>query len=668
MKGLRSIQRAATFLSPRQGAWIGQAIALIVLFFLIVPARRIWHPNYAFFSGGYSDGSASVLSHGWPWWFIQRDESGTAWKIGTDIVEYRPTALACDIFVAVVCLAFAAPLWRASHSYRRRLFHFGIRTLLIYVTVIAVVLAAWAANYRKLTRATEAIAESYGSSGEMESLMPLWLTEITESEIWERMGLAGYRQIEFVMPKTSKDFECLKCLAALYPEAVELSIDLDRLPDAIHRLSEVPSIQKLQALSGSPAVKSLAFLDSLPHLRRLDISISSHDDFLHIACLHELQELVIDGGVDDEYQTCDDDLECISSLSTLRSLGIQNSQITGEGGIAHLRNLKKLEELAVDASLVDDAAFPYLTELPRLKVLILKETNVTGAGIEQLARCKRLQTIRIVGAPLRDAGAAGLRLLRSLRCLDLDNTMVTEAILAELSTLPNLEMLSIRSADLQNLQAFDRNGFPRLRALSLYSSNVSDEARAQLAAARPGLSIDELWNRPSPNDSSFRMEGDRGYLEIGPQAESPEQVTKLVPSKKFVDYLYLNVRDADKWVDWIARLPNLTALNLGVSPVTDVQLERLVAACNHLTELDISETVVTTEGLQLVASLQELERLEVNPSHIPNVVAVVRQLPNLKQLSVDSDYTRLNKKEWQAVGRRLERAFPNLEIHPRVDD
>src|SRR5262249_18460044 len=116
-------------LSPRGGAWIGQLLVLVVLFFLIVPAHpwdRSLEPMVWCQIGARTGG----LHQGWPWWFADRSpEPGSmrwptpiqAWQFELNLEEFRGVALWGDLTIAALCVAAAGPLWRASRPLRRAL-------------------------------------------------------------------------------------------------------------------------------------------------------------------------------------------------------------------------------------------------------------------------------------------------------------------------------------------------------------------------------------------------------------------------------------------------------------------------------------------------------------------------------------------------------------------
>jgi hypothetical protein len=78
-------------------------------------------------------------------------------------------------------------------------------------------------------------------------------------------------------------------------------------------------------------------------------------------------------------------LACISNLPNLKEVDLRYTEIS-DVGMEHVCCLKKLESLAIDGTDVSDTSIPRLRRLPNLRELSLRGTRVSKAGVEELER------------------------------------------------------------------------------------------------------------------------------------------------------------------------------------------------------------------------------------------------------------------------------------------
>ena len=101
-------------------------------------------------------------------------------------------------------------------------------------------------------------------------------------------------------------------------------------------------------------------------------------------------------------------------------LSFYGTRLLDGSGLAHLKGLKRLEELNLEGTHVSDAGLAHLAEAVNLKILQLKGTAAGNAGVAQLKGLTNLQE------------------------LTLDRTAITDAALTELASLPHLVILSVQ--------------------------------------------------------------------------------------------------------------------------------------------------------------------------------------------------------------------------------
>ncbi|MCH8922033.1 MAG: hypothetical protein IIA67_02655 [Planctomycetes bacterium] len=97
-----------------------------------------------------------------------------------------------------------------------------------------------------------------------------------------------------------------------------------------------------------------------------------------------------------------------------------------DAGLAHLNELKNLEELNLNDTQVTDAVLEHVKGLTNLRELYLAHTNVTDAGLDHLSGLKTLERLDLSHTKITDAGLEHLKGLRRLSHLDLRGTDVTD--------------------------------------------------------------------------------------------------------------------------------------------------------------------------------------------------------------------------------------------------
>jgi DNA-binding response OmpR family regulator len=135
-----------------------------------------------------------------------------------------------------------------------------------------------------------------------------------------------------------------------------------------------------------------------------------------------------------------------SGLDNLRFLSLADTNVTNEG-LVHLKDLKELQELHLDATQVNDDGLPLLTCLENLEVLDLKETQVTDAGLARLQPLKKLRGLYLTRTGIGDEGLSHLSGFSDMQILILWQTKVTDKGLAHLESLKNLQELILWNTD-----------------------------------------------------------------------------------------------------------------------------------------------------------------------------------------------------------------------------
>ena len=135
-------------------------------------------------------------------------------------------------------------------------------------------------------------------------------------------------------------------------------------------------------------------------------------------------------------------LDRLENLEVL-TLG-DNSDYDGTG-LAQIKPMLSVSQIRFDYSRFADDAMPYLERFPNLGFLSLLGTKVTDKGLSHLKSFSRLQTLELSENPqLTDSWTKDLSQLSRLLVLVLNETNITDEALKNLATCQSLRELKVR--------------------------------------------------------------------------------------------------------------------------------------------------------------------------------------------------------------------------------
>lgn len=340
---------------------------------------------------------------------------------------------------------------------RRRWFQFGVRGLLVVVTLCAMLVACWKAyvgQYHLQRLVADGIRE-VGGKCETEPTGPQWLARL----LGEHDLVSVVSVQSFPAELTNEQLEQLRCLTELksirlyFPNDGGLQFVDDRMPFVANltSLEEFSFFGRTGALSD----EGLKYLARLTNLRTFGF------------------------WTDNEFIT-DEGLTYLTNLRKLESVNLVNAEIDGSG-LVHLAHLSKLRTLFLDGTQTTDAQLVHLQSLLSLSQLSLSNTPVGDKGLEHLCRMRHLEDLNLAGTRITDAGLAQLSGLTELESLNVGATQIGDAALKHLSALTNLYQLSlartqVTDAGLQTLR------LPKLVFLDLEDTAVTDAGLENLKA------------------------------------------------------------------------------------------------------------------------------------------------------------------------------------------
>ena len=241
----------------------------------------------------------------------------------------------------------------------------------------------------------------------------------------------------------------------------------------------------------------LAELAALPHLARLDLSLTRTGD-------HGLRQLRNATGIADlnlyyaELIT-DAGLAAVKDWKHLKRLNVRGTKVT-DAALRALAGVASLESLDIGYAQITDAGLEPLASLPNLKELVLGGNKLTDAGLQVLREMPGLTVLDLVGTQRTDSGLWSVSLtqpgveaiatLKALRVLRLSGTLVSGPMLARLSGLAHLERLDLgKCPRIGDDAAPVIASFPALRRVDLFGTAMTGKGIAVLRRAKPECSI-----------------------------------------------------------------------------------------------------------------------------------------------------------------------------------
>ena len=154
--------------------------------------------------------------------------------------------------------------------------------------------------------------------------------------------------------------------------------------------------------AGAPTVMNIG---KLTNLKRLDLSCASVNDAAvrHLEGLTKLRFLSLCGN-----PVTDTGLKHLQALKGLEELDLEATAVT-DGGLRHLRGLRNLRRLNLLGTQVGDAGLENLKQLRRLEVLQLMRTQVTDGGLHHLKGLSNLKALYLGRTQVTEEGMTKLQ-------------------------------------------------------------------------------------------------------------------------------------------------------------------------------------------------------------------------------------------------------------------
>lgn len=291
-------------------------------------------------------------------------------------------------------------------------------------------------------------------------------------------------------------------------------------------------------------------------------------------------------------------------------------------------SLCRFVKLDLRCTQVDDALWPVLADMVRLRCLLLGGTNISDAKGE--------------------AGISILSRLGDLRQLGVERTVVGDGVLAAAEMLPNLETLDLAYAPISDMGiARYVSKMRELRWLSLEETAVTDYALERLAGLTELRHLDL-------GDTTISSFGLRALAPLAKLKSINLSFTDVRCCKGLSPLVSLEsvclsgeqrlegegLRVGDEALTALSALPRLRELELYSTRITDAGLAEFcnTPAASGLVLLDVCccggiGDVAAREG---ISRLRQLEELNLSQTAVSDrgIVAVLSALPRLVALNV----------------------------------
>lgn len=342
--------------------------------------------------------------------------------------------------------------------------------------------------------------------------------------------------------------------------------------------------------------ESLAYLTSVPTLRRLDLS--HRDDLV------------------------DEDVAFLEAMPQLTAVSLAWCQKLGDKAVAYLRGHLELEQISLYWTATGDESVATLAGKPALSRVVLGN-RLTDAGVARLrdfpalAAAGDLDSFVAIsgGRTLTDQALAHIGELKGVAALDVHTSVFgsphyTARGVAHLKSMPSLEELNFHGQLATDSVLQEIAAIPRLRSLHCQDIVSGDEGFIALGHC---VKLENLGARFCSHVT------DRGFAAI---ARLPRLMTLGLGGPRLTDAVMAHLADAPALGDLapmlfgddafvhIARIPNLMKLtNMYNRATTDAATRQLR---NHprLVHYSAFGTQITDESLRILAGVPTLETLE----------------------------------------------------------
>ncbi|MCC6510598.1 MAG: hypothetical protein IT423_15960 [Pirellulaceae bacterium] len=268
----------------------------------------------------------------------------------------------------------------------------------------------------------------------------------------------------------------IEALASI-PTLMDLTLERSEITDGAYaHLAKIKKLKYLRAnltKTTDAGIKQLAAATQLELLDLRDCTGISDEGLQSLEKLTKMRSLKLWGR-----QITDASLSVMGKMTNLTSLGLQDTAVTGAGGA--LSSLTKLVDLDAFRSTFGDEGIKSVVDAKGLKVLKLRDCQVTADGLKVLSGFTNLERLDLSESQADDSTLETIAGLTKLVELELWLSRVSDAGLANIVKLP-LKSLTVEDVyDISDAGMEHIGQIKSLESLTLSKTGVTDEGLAKL--------------------------------------------------------------------------------------------------------------------------------------------------------------------------------------------
>lgn len=202
---------------------------------------------------------------------------------------------------------------------------------------------------------------------------------------------------------------------ANHRKIIELHLDSNILSGTgLEVAKTLPRLRKLSVSDNPLTEKGVLVISQLSQIRNLEIKgvRLSAQSVSYLGQMKNLVKLEMD-----ECELADKSLGNLSSMPSLEELSINNQRQMSDRSIELLRNLPKLRLIDVSKTKVTGRGFELPGRFPQLSIVVLKENELEEDGFKVLGRLKNLKELDLRGSKFKESWLNNLRDARFLKIL-----------------------------------------------------------------------------------------------------------------------------------------------------------------------------------------------------------------------------------------------------------
>ena len=258
------------------------------------------------------------------------------------------------------------------------------------------------------------------------------------------------------------------------------------LPHYTRLISHLTHLDELK-LNCSEELKNdeLRFLESLPNLTSLDLSVGGINDeaLRFLSGLNKLQYLDLG-----ESEVLNKHLKHLPYLPSLETFYLNGCELDG-AKLEFFKNVPNVETLTLYNSSITDQDLPAIGKLTRLTTLDLDGTKITGNNLSALSNLSNLTTLDIQNLPIKDDHLKHLTALNKLQELRMNNSSLQGNGLKHLLGMKDLSSLELNNTTIDDRSISSLGKLNSLRSLDIKNTRITYRGANRLRQIHPGATI-----------------------------------------------------------------------------------------------------------------------------------------------------------------------------------